>query len=135
MHWYDTWFDKERYEYLINWLSRQTMILSFPTPLHPAYMALLALAKTKPEVIVPYFMEELGHKHKWSDPERGSKYRAAWAIMSILWEAIPDAPVIPENKRGRFVALLDLWLKWYKKHLKINEHNAEEYVHVLGANA
>ena len=133
MYWQDTWFNTERYEYLINWLSTDTLIMSYPTPKHPAYIALKAWALELPEVIVPYLMRELCFKDRWGVVRGGSHCchggRANLAVMSILAETMPDAPEVPDEIRGKYEPIKKLWHDWYNDHLILDEHNMEKYIH------
>lgn len=84
--------------------AHETRFMSMVVVHNPSYIALLSMGQE----IVPWLLEDL---QSASDTIPHYDFDA-WAHMRLLRQLTQSGPIVPENLRGKFKPLIDLWVSW-----------------------
>lgn len=120
-------FDRERFEYLVNWLDRDTWGAAHGIVWHPACYAIKAAGYKA----IPFIMEEIG-KINCDCGGVGAQSRGLWSLMLLLGKMVDDSPTLPTHLYGDVKGICNFWITWYRNQCHLNENNIVVYKHFDG---
>jgi hypothetical protein len=100
----------EEYRQHMTAYSRRSAVMSFVQTRNPDFIALTEAG----DEIIPWMLQDLVTINTVGNNTIGTI--CCHAIMTLLWQKVPDPIVVPEDKRGRVQWLEDAWIKWGIEH-------------------
>ena len=95
--------DRKLLEILVKYFKQDTMFLSSVESRHPYFKSIVAIGRSRPNVVIPFLLELV--------EEDGDLH---WHLALHMIVGEKDSPAISEEMRGRVDLIRQAWLDWDK---------------------